>query len=373
MFPIFYNDHIIYSIDEFQDLCRTCLKNRGIINLFTVKHQDVLLKDMFPIFSLPKLELEDRFPQKICHNCLRLLIEIYSFRQVSFFSESLMTKVFDQEAVDTESKMCVLSDTENDEVKANTSQNMTCLSPEPMTSTLKYTEVTAGTSRNMPNTSSEPRPSTSNYTRVAPGTPNNISYLSPESTRSTSKDTEVTAGTSKEMLSMFPEPMPSTSVNSRVSACNMEDNDNDGMVNNNVNYVYVSPEEFQSLLMASGQYNVNNNMEYVSVNAQLFTPEQYVAYNQHENDQVANKNVTFEQQQAETITLEYESESDIENTPLVINNNNELVKTEQQNEISNIQSVTESSKIQCSKRVLKGKRIIRVAKPKRNSDYKSGF
>ncbi|XP_057654224.1 zinc finger protein ZFP2-like [Diorhabda carinulata] len=60
--------------------CRTCIKNDGVINVFTAKHKEISLNEMFDMFSLAAVNVFDGLPQKICVKCAKTLVEFYSFK-----------------------------------------------------------------------------------------------------------------------------------------------------------------------------------------------------------------------------------------------------------------------------------------------------
>ncbi|CAG9831860.1 unnamed protein product [Diabrotica balteata] len=68
-------------IEQLKGKCRTCLIRNGTTDLFTSKHDGILLCDLLSNFSLTEVLQSDGLPKTVCSHCSNFIINAYTFKK----------------------------------------------------------------------------------------------------------------------------------------------------------------------------------------------------------------------------------------------------------------------------------------------------
>ncbi|CAH1181898.1 unnamed protein product [Phyllotreta striolata] len=73
--------NINISREQYNEVCRTCITNSGLVDLFENKHNELVFSELFKMFSLLDLDPTDNMPKKICSTCAEIVVQFYLFKE----------------------------------------------------------------------------------------------------------------------------------------------------------------------------------------------------------------------------------------------------------------------------------------------------
>ncbi|KAG5868809.1 hypothetical protein JTB14_026127 [Gonioctena quinquepunctata] len=79
---------------DVERICRSCLDQKGMFNVFIVKHEDSQLSELYAMISSLELEESDGLPSKLCSGCVDILKQFYFFKKRARESEIILKKTF---------------------------------------------------------------------------------------------------------------------------------------------------------------------------------------------------------------------------------------------------------------------------------------